>query len=72
MMILFPFFSVKNVANYIGSSLQPLFDCHKDIFYRVLSNERVDWRHILRYVNKNLPPTLPYVLTPGTPNIPPV
>ncbi|MDY4481230.1 MAG: IS4 family transposase, partial [Candidatus Cryptobacteroides sp.] len=37
MMILFPFFSVKNVANYIGSSLQPLFDCHKDIFYRVLS-----------------------------------
>lgn len=54
MMILFPFFSVKNVANYIGSSLQPLFDCHKDIFYRVLSNERIDWRHILRYVNKKL------------------
>lgn len=54
MMILFPFFSVKNVANYIGSSLHPLFDCHKDIFYRVLSNERIDWRHILRYVNKKL------------------
>ena len=54
MMILFTFFSVKNVANYIGSSLQPLFDCHKDIFYRVLSNERIDWRHILRYVNKKL------------------
>lgn len=54
MMILFPFFSVKNVANYIGSFLQPLFDCHKDIFYRVLSNERIDWRHILRYVNKKL------------------
>lgn len=54
MMILFPFFSIKNVANYIGSSLQPLFDCHKDIFYRVLSNERIDWRHILRYVNKKL------------------
>lgn len=54
MMILFPFFSLKNVANYIGSSLHPLFDCHKDIFYRVLSNERIDWRHILRYVNKKL------------------
>ena len=54
MMILFPFFSVKNVANYIGSSLQALFECHKDIFYRVLSNERIDWRHILRYVNKKL------------------
>ena len=54
MMILFPFFSIKNVANYVGSSLQSLFDCHKDMFYRVLSNERIDWRHILRYVNKKL------------------
>lgn len=54
MMILFPFFSVKNAANYIGSSLQPLFDCRKDMFYRVLSNDRIDWRHILRYVNKKL------------------
>ena len=54
MMILFPFFSIKNVANYVGSSLQSLFDCHKDMFYRVLSNEKIDWRHILRYVNKKL------------------
>lgn len=54
MMILFPFFSVKNAANYVGSSLQSLFDCHKDMFYRVLSNDRIDWRHILRYVNKKL------------------
>lgn len=54
MMILFPFFSIKNAANYVGSSLQPLFDCHKDMFYRVLSNDRIDWRHILRYVNKKL------------------
>lgn len=29
MMIRFPFFSIKNVANYVGSSLQSLFDCHK-------------------------------------------
>ena len=54
MMILFPFFSIKNAANYVGSSLQSLFDCHKDMFYRVLSNDRIDWRHILRYVNKKL------------------
>lgn len=54
MMTLFPFFSIKNVADYVGSSLQSLFDCQKDMFYRVLSNDRIDWRHILRYVNKKL------------------
>ena len=54
MMTLFPFFSIKNVASYVGSSLQSLFDCQKDMFYRVLSNDRIDWRHILRYVNKKL------------------
>ena len=54
MMILFPFFSIKNAANYLGSSLQSIFDCRKDMFYRVLSNEKIDWRHILRYVNKKL------------------
>jgi len=54
MMILFPFFSIKNAANYFGSSLQSLFDCRKDMFYRVLSNDNIDWRHILRYVNKKL------------------
>jgi hypothetical protein len=54
MMTLFPFFSIKNVANYVGSSLQSLFDCQKDMFYRILSNDRIDWRHILRYVNKKL------------------
>ena len=54
MMILFPFFSIKNVANYVGCPLQSLFECQKDMFYRVLSNDRIDWRHILRYVNKKL------------------
>lgn len=54
MMILFPFFSIKNAGSYLGSSLQSLFDCRKDMFYRVLSNDRIDWRHILRYVNKKL------------------
>lgn len=54
LMVLFPFFSVKNAANYLGSSLQSLFGCRKDMFYRVLANENIDWRHILRYVNKKL------------------
>ncbi len=54
MMILFPFFSIKNAANYCGSSLHSLFNCHKDTFYRMLSNDDIDWRHILRYVNKKL------------------
>lgn len=54
MMILFPFFTIRNAGSYLGSSLQSLFDCRKDMFYRVLSNDRIDWRHILRYVNKKL------------------
>jgi hypothetical protein len=54
MMILSPFFSVKNAANYRISPLQSLFDCHKDMFYRVLSNENIDWRRILYYVNRKL------------------
>ena len=54
MMILFPFFSVNNAANYRISPLQALFDCHKDMFYRVLSNENIDWRRILYYVNRKL------------------
>jgi Transposase DDE domain. len=54
MLILFPFFAVKNAANFCGSSLQAMFDCRKDMFYRILSNDRIDWRHILRYVNKKL------------------
>ncbi|MCF0223015.1 MAG: transposase [Fibrobacter sp.] len=54
MMVLFPFFSIKNAANYFGSSLYSFFSCNKDMFYRVLSNDRIDWRRIIRYVNKKL------------------
>lgn len=54
LMILFPFFSIKNAADYCGSALQSLFGCRKDMFYRVLSNDTIDWRRILRHVNKKL------------------
>ena len=53
-LILFPFFSIKNVANNCGSSLNSLFDCKKDMFYRTLSNDRIDWRHVVRYVIRKL------------------
>lgn len=54
LIILFSFFSIKNAADYCGSALQSLFGCRKDMFYRVLSNDRIDWRRILRHVNKKL------------------
>ena len=54
LMVLFPFFSIRNAANYCSSSLKTLFDCHKDMFYRILSNDRIDWRNLLRYVNGRL------------------
>lgn len=34
--------------------MHSLFDCRKDMFYHILSNDKIDWRHILRYVNKKL------------------
>jgi len=45
--VLFPFFSVKNAANYSSSALSKLFACHKAMFYRFMNDGNVNWRRII-------------------------
>ena len=40
LLILFPFFSIKNVGLYANSGLGQLFSCKKDTFYRFMNNDR--------------------------------
>lgn len=41
LLIVFPFFMVKNAYRYSGSSLNKLFHCEKDMFYRFLNNGNI-------------------------------
>ena len=52
--VLFPFFSVKNAANYSFSSLSKLFACHKDMFYCFMNDGNVNWRRIIYSVFRQL------------------
>lgn len=47
LLILSPFFSVKNAADYASSGLGKLFSCKKDMFYRLMDGGRIDWRHLI-------------------------
>ena len=45
LMVQFPFFAIKNSLNFAGSLLCQMFACKKkDMFYRFLSNEDINWR----------------------------
>ena len=54
LLMLFPCFMIRNAYNYSKSSLSVLFACRKDVFYRFISNESYDWRHILAVVSGQL------------------
>lgn len=54
LLVLFPFFSVKNAANYSSSALSKLFTCHKDMFYRFMNDGNVNWRRIIYSVFRQL------------------
>ncbi len=47
LLVLFPFFSIKNAANYSSSALGKMFVCHKDMFYRFMNDGNVNWRSII-------------------------
>ena len=47
LLMLFPFFAVKNAYQYSGSSLSRLFRCEKDMFYRFMNDGNVKWRKLL-------------------------
>lgn len=54
LLVLFPFFTVKNAFNFPYSSLGTLFSCQKDVFYRFMENGGIDWRKILYSLNLQL------------------
>lgn len=54
LLILFPFFAVKNACRYSGSALSRLFACEKDMFYRFMNDGNVRWRKLLYAMNLQL------------------
>jgi len=54
LLIVYPFFSVKNPLDYENSAIGKFFSCKKDMFYRFMNNENVKWRSILYCINRQL------------------
>lgn len=54
LLLVFPFFSVKNALQYESSMLGRYFRCKKDMFYDFLNSDLLDWRKILDLMNRQL------------------
>jgi len=54
LLLLFPFFMVKNAFRYTDSTLAKVVPCKKDVFYRFMENGSLDWRMILYRINRQL------------------
>jgi hypothetical protein len=46
LLLLFPFFGIKDAYHYGKSSLYGILSCGKDVFYRLLNDGDIDWRSI--------------------------
>jgi hypothetical protein len=46
LLLLFPFFEIKDAAHFGGSALHKIISCGKDVFYRMLNDSSIDWRSI--------------------------
>lgn len=44
LMVLFPFFTIKNSLNFSGCVFGQMFACKKEMFYRFLSNVDINKR----------------------------
>lgn len=53
-LLLYPCFMIRNPYRFGGSSLSHLLDCKKDVFYRFMSNPKIDWRKLVYYLNLQL------------------
>lgn len=54
LLLLFPFFGVKDAYRYGKSSLYGILSCGKDVFYRFLNNGDIDWRSLNYSITKKL------------------
>jgi hypothetical protein len=46
LVVLFPFFEVKDIWHYRQSSLYPALKCGKDVFYRLVNDFKIPWRKV--------------------------
>ena len=51
LLLVFPFFMIKNSFQYNHSGLSKLFSCQKDMFYRFMNQDNIDWRKLVYKVN---------------------
>lgn len=54
LLLVFPFFMVKNSFQYHHSGLSKLFSCQKDMFYRFMEQDNIDWRKLVYMVSLRL------------------
>ena len=54
LLLVFPFFMVKNFFQYHHSGLSKLFSCQKDMFYRFMEQDNIDWRKLVYMVSLRL------------------
>ncbi len=50
LLVLFPFFVVRNAYRYSGTSLSRLFCCEKDMFYRFMNDTSVRDKKVVKKV----------------------
>ena len=54
LLLIFPFFMVKNSFQYHHSGLSKLFSCQKDMFYRFMEQDNIDWRRLVYMLSLRL------------------
>ena len=54
LLLLFPFFMVKDAYGFPASALGRIFHIEKDTLYRFMRNDNIDWRNILYLLNLQL------------------
>lgn len=54
LLLLFPFFEIKDASHYGCSALYKIITCGKDVFYRMLNDSTIDWRSLAYSLNMKL------------------
>lgn len=53
-LLLYPCFMIRNPYHFHDSSLSHFLGCKKDVFYRFMSNPKIDWRKLVYHLNMQL------------------
>ena len=53
-LLLFPFFDVKDISHFAHSPVFHIFKCGKDVFYDFLKSVHINWRKLSYSVTKQL------------------